>query len=169
MYGSSRSIVNMHILDIGIRCLFSYFIFIFYFIYLMPHLTVIVPFERQTSSELQNFLKLLKLEFSFSFYSCIYEWCVLQFPGSSLTFAYSFGRNGCIRDPRTIQFLLEISQALHQDENFGNLKDDTNQPARLISQFVSLVINFELHNIMLWLFWGSNSYDRLVLIVALHW
>ncbi|BFG29632.1 hypothetical protein CerSpe_159060 [Prunus speciosa] len=66
MYGSSRSIVNMHILDIGIR-------------------------------------------------------------------------NGCIRDPRTIQFLLEISQALHQGENFGNLKDDTNQPARLISQFVSLV------------------------------
>lgn len=64
-------------------------------------------------------------------------------------FAYSFGRNGCIRDPRTIQFLLEISQALHQDENFGNLKDDTNQPARLISQFVSLVINFELHNRML--------------------
>ncbi|BBH02020.1 hypothetical protein Prudu_012459 [Prunus dulcis] len=66
MHGSSRSIVNMHILDIGIR-------------------------------------------------------------------------NGCICDPRTIQFLLEISQALHQDENFGNLKDDTNQPARLISQFVSLV------------------------------
>ncbi|XP_050138630.1 uncharacterized protein LOC126614962 isoform X1 [Malus sylvestris] len=47
-------------------------------------------------------------------------------------------RKGCIRDPRTIQFLLEISQALHHDENFVNLKDD-NQPARLISQFVSLV------------------------------
>ncbi|RXI03462.1 hypothetical protein DVH24_004114 [Malus domestica] len=47
-------------------------------------------------------------------------------------------RKGCIRDPRTIQFLLEISQALHHDENFVNLKDD-NQPTRLISQFVSLV------------------------------
>ncbi|XP_068312077.1 uncharacterized protein [Pyrus communis] len=47
-------------------------------------------------------------------------------------------RKGCIRDPRTIQFLLEISQALHHDENFVNLKDD-NQPGRLISQFVSLV------------------------------
>ncbi|KAH0987001.1 hypothetical protein GBA52_014178 [Prunus armeniaca] len=81
MYGSSRSIVNMHILDIGIRCLFSYFIFIFYFIYLMPHLTVIVPSERQTFSELQNFLKLLKLDFSFFFQLAFLVECRGSFGG----------------------------------------------------------------------------------------
>lgn len=56
---------------------------------------------------------------------------------------FSFGRNGCIRDPTIIQFLFEISQALHDDENFVNVKDDSNQPARLISSFVSLVTNFD--------------------------
>nr|XP_011461060.1 PREDICTED: UPF0505 protein C16orf62 homolog isoform X2 [Fragaria vesca subsp. vesca] len=57
-------------------------------------------------------------------------------------------RNGCIRDPTIIQFLFEISQALHDDENFVNVKDDSNQPARLISSFVSLVdygAEFESH------------------------
>ncbi|XP_024158297.1 VPS35 endosomal protein-sorting factor-like isoform X1 [Rosa chinensis] len=48
-------------------------------------------------------------------------------------------RNGYIRDRTTIQFLFEISQALHDDEIFVNVKDDSNQAARLISSFVSLV------------------------------
>ncbi|KAL6199402.1 hypothetical protein ACLB2K_029186 [Fragaria x ananassa] len=57
-------------------------------------------------------------------------------------------RNGCIRDPTIIQFLFEISQALHDDEIYVNVKDDSNQPARLISSFVSLVdyrAEFESH------------------------
>lgn len=68
----------------------------------------------------------------------------LPFPGSILNWLISFGRNGYIRDPTTVQFLFEISQALHDDENIVNVKDDSNQPARLISSFVSLVTNLDI-------------------------
>ncbi|KAF5478944.1 hypothetical protein F2P56_005464 [Juglans regia] len=44
-----------------------------------------------------------------------------------------------ISDPTTIQLLFEISQALHDDLDFVNAKDDDNQPARLISRFVHMV------------------------------
>lgn len=95
---------------------------------------------------------------------------LFQFPWSNLTFAYSFGRKGCIRDPRTIQFLLEISQALHHDENFVNLKDD-NQPGRLISQFVSLVKLIFTYILECWdcLWWQTgNPSGCLTFIAALH-
>ncbi|XVE50697.1 hypothetical protein DITRI_Ditri01bG0184100 [Diplodiscus trichospermus] len=49
-------------------------------------------------------------------------------------------RNGYVRDPTTIQLLFEISQALHNDTDIGNMKnDDSQQQARLISHFVRLV------------------------------
>lgn len=48
-------------------------------------------------------------------------------------------RNSYIRDPTTIQLLFEISQALHDDLDFVNVKDDDNQPAHLISRFVHMV------------------------------
>ncbi|XP_059443996.1 uncharacterized protein LOC132175919 isoform X2 [Corylus avellana] len=44
-----------------------------------------------------------------------------------------------IRDPTTIQMLFEISQALHDDLDFVNVKDDDNHPAHLISRFVRMV------------------------------
>ncbi|XP_040988402.1 VPS35 endosomal protein-sorting factor-like isoform X3 [Juglans microcarpa x Juglans regia] len=47
-------------------------------------------------------------------------------------------RNSPISDPTTIQLLFEISQALHDDLDFVNAKDDDNQPARLISRFVHM-------------------------------
>ncbi|KAF5478943.1 hypothetical protein F2P56_005464 [Juglans regia] len=47
-------------------------------------------------------------------------------------------RNSSISDPTTIQLLFEISQALHDDLDFVNAKDDDNQPARLISRFVHM-------------------------------
>ncbi|XP_062169549.1 uncharacterized protein LOC133875428 isoform X2 [Alnus glutinosa] len=48
-------------------------------------------------------------------------------------------RNSYIRDPTTIQLLFEISQSLHDDLDFVNVKDDDNQPAHLISRFVHMV------------------------------
>lgn len=49
-------------------------------------------------------------------------------------------RSGYLRDPTTIQFLIEICQALHDDIDFPNVKeDDLQQPARLISRFVQMV------------------------------
>lgn len=49
-------------------------------------------------------------------------------------------RNGYIQDPATIQFLLEISQSLHDGLDLLNMKDNDNQQAvRLISRFVQTV------------------------------
>ncbi|GMY31180.1 VPS35 endosomal protein sorting factor-like isoform X1 [Fagus crenata] len=48
-------------------------------------------------------------------------------------------RNGYISDPTAIQLLFEVSQALHDDVDLVNMKDDDNQPARLISRFVHMV------------------------------
>ncbi|XP_048321311.2 uncharacterized protein LOC107432545 [Ziziphus jujuba] len=48
-------------------------------------------------------------------------------------------RSARICDPTTIQLLFEISQALHDDIDFLNVKDEDNQPARLISRFVCMV------------------------------
>ncbi|KAM7251968.1 hypothetical protein ACFE04_023851 [Oxalis oulophora] len=49
-------------------------------------------------------------------------------------------RSGSICDPTTIQWLFEISQALHDDIDFVNVKDDDyQQPAHLISRFVRMV------------------------------
>lgn len=49
-------------------------------------------------------------------------------------------RNGCIRDPTMIQFLFEVSQALHDGIDFSNMRNDDNkQSARLISRFVDKV------------------------------
>ncbi|XWS11244.1 hypothetical protein CRYUN_Cryun38cG0067500 [Craigia yunnanensis] len=49
-------------------------------------------------------------------------------------------RNGCVRDPTSIQLLFEISQALHNDTDIANMKNDDNQQqARLISRFVRMV------------------------------
>ncbi|EOY12279.1 Uncharacterized protein TCM_030833 isoform 2 [Theobroma cacao] len=49
-------------------------------------------------------------------------------------------RNGYVRDPTTIQLLFEISQALHDDTDLANMKNDDNQQqARLISLFVRMV------------------------------
>ncbi|KAF3453419.1 hypothetical protein FNV43_RR03859 [Rhamnella rubrinervis] len=48
-------------------------------------------------------------------------------------------RTACIDGPTTIQLLFEISQALHDDMDFLNVKDDDNQPAHLISRFVCMV------------------------------
>lgn len=53
----------------------------------------------------------------------------------------SLGRSARICDPTTIQLLFEISQALHDDIDFLNVKDEDNQPARLISRFVCMVRN----------------------------
>lgn len=54
-----------------------------------------------------------------------------------------FGRNSYICDPTTIQLLFEISVALHDDLDCVNVKDDDNQPARLISRFVHMVNKFK--------------------------
>ncbi|XVF57509.1 hypothetical protein PTKIN_Ptkin06aG0211000 [Pterospermum kingtungense] len=49
-------------------------------------------------------------------------------------------RNGYICDPTTIQLLFEISQAMHNDTDIANMKnDDNHQQARLISRFVRMV------------------------------
>ncbi|XP_058095164.1 uncharacterized protein LOC131240743 isoform X3 [Magnolia sinica] len=49
-------------------------------------------------------------------------------------------RNGCIRDPVTIQLLFEISRALHDSIDFRSMKDDVHQQsAHLISRFVQMV------------------------------
>lgn len=56
----------------------------------------------------------------------------------------SLGRSGCICNPTAIQLLLEISQALHDDTDFWNVKDDDNQPAHLISRFVCMVSNHDI-------------------------
>jgi hypothetical protein len=55
----------------------------------------------------------------------------------------SLSRNGYISDPTAIQLLFEVSQALHDDVDLVNMKDDDNQPARLISRFVHMVNNFK--------------------------
>ena len=55
------------------------------------------------------------------------------------------GRNGYICDPTTIQLLFEISQALYDGIDFVNVKDDDNQPARLISRFVNMVTYSDVH------------------------
>ncbi|CAK9181075.1 unnamed protein product [Ilex paraguariensis] len=49
-------------------------------------------------------------------------------------------RNGCVRDPTTIQLLFEVSQVLHDGIDFSNSRNNDNQqPAHLISQFVHMV------------------------------
>ncbi|XP_021906119.1 UPF0505 protein C16orf62 homolog [Carica papaya] len=48
-------------------------------------------------------------------------------------------RNGYIRDPTIIQLLFEVSQALHDEIDFANVKDDKQRSARLISCFVQMV------------------------------
>lgn len=59
-----------------------------------------------------------------------------------LIYSYFVGRDGRINDPTTIQLLFEICQALHDGIDFANLKDDDyQQPARLISRFVLMVLN----------------------------
>lgn len=58
---------------------------------------------------------------------------------------YFMGRNGYICDPTTIQLLFEISQALYDGIDFVNVKDDDNQPARLISRFVNMVTYSDVH------------------------
>lgn len=70
---------------------------------------------------------------------------LISFAGSSYILClFQLGRNSYIRDPTTIQLLFEISQALHDDLDFVNVKDDDNQPAHLISRFVHMVNNFML-------------------------
>ncbi|TKY57323.1 UPF0505 protein C16orf6 [Spatholobus suberectus] len=48
-------------------------------------------------------------------------------------------RNGHISDPTSIQLLFEISQMLHDNMEFMNVKDDDGQVARSISRFVHMV------------------------------
>ncbi|XP_045830348.1 VPS35 endosomal protein-sorting factor-like isoform X2 [Trifolium pratense] len=48
-------------------------------------------------------------------------------------------RNGPIRDPTSIQLLSEISQTLHDNMEFMNVKDDDSQVARSVSRFVHMV------------------------------
>ncbi|KAK7320363.1 hypothetical protein VNO77_29773 [Canavalia gladiata] len=48
-------------------------------------------------------------------------------------------RNGQISDPMSIQLLFEISQTLHDNMEFMNVKDDDGQVAHSISHFVHLV------------------------------
>lgn len=51
-------------------------------------------------------------------------------------------RNGSIHDPTTVQILFEICQSLHGGMDFANMKDDDHQqPARMISRFVQMVLN----------------------------
>ncbi|KAK9089725.1 hypothetical protein Scep_028807 [Stephania cephalantha] len=47
--------------------------------------------------------------------------------------------NACICDPATIQFLIEISQALHDGIDISNMRDDHQQAVRLITHFVEKV------------------------------
>ncbi|GMJ05078.1 hypothetical protein like AT1G50730 [Hibiscus trionum] len=58
-------------------------------------------------------------------------------------------RNGHVHDPTSIQLLFEISQALHDDSDVVNMKNDDNQQqARLISRFVRMVdhgVEYERH------------------------
>lgn len=52
----------------------------------------------------------------------------------------SFYRNGYIRCPTTIQFLLEVGQSLHDGKSSSNMLDSDNQPLdRLLSRFVDMV------------------------------
>ncbi|KMS96244.1 hypothetical protein BVRB_000520 isoform C [Beta vulgaris subsp. vulgaris] len=49
-------------------------------------------------------------------------------------------RNGYIRCPTTIQFLLEVGQSLHDGKSSSNMLDSDNQPLdRLLSRFVDMV------------------------------
>ncbi|XP_020240326.1 VPS35 endosomal protein sorting factor-like isoform X3 [Cajanus cajan] len=48
-------------------------------------------------------------------------------------------RNGHISDPTSIQMLFEISQTLHDNIEFMNVKDDDGQVAHSISRFVHMV------------------------------
>ncbi|KAG5551052.1 hypothetical protein RHGRI_009470 [Rhododendron griersonianum] len=49
-------------------------------------------------------------------------------------------RKGRIHDPTIVQFLFEVSQSLHDGMDHSNMKyDDSQQPARLISRFVTMV------------------------------
>ncbi|KAL2316727.1 hypothetical protein Fmac_030603 [Flemingia macrophylla] len=48
-------------------------------------------------------------------------------------------RNGHISDPTIIQMLFEVSQTLHDNMEFLNVKDDDGQVARSISRFVHMV------------------------------
>jgi hypothetical protein len=69
---------------------------------------------------------------------------LISFAGRSYILClFQLGRNSYIRDPTTIQLLFEISQSLHDDLDFVNVKDDDNQPAHLISRFVHMVNNFK--------------------------
>lgn len=53
------------------------------------------------------------------------------------------GRNGHINNPTTIELLFEVCHSLHDGIDFANVKDDDyQQPARLISHFVLMVLNF---------------------------
>ncbi|KAI8557561.1 hypothetical protein RHMOL_Rhmol04G0020200 [Rhododendron molle] len=49
-------------------------------------------------------------------------------------------RKGRIHDPTIVQFLFEVSQSLHDGMDHSNMKyDDSQQPARLISRFVTMI------------------------------
>lgn len=48
--------------------------------------------------------------------------------------------NASIRDPTTIQFLFEVSRALHDEINLLSKRDDENrEAASLISRFLNMV------------------------------
>lgn len=48
-------------------------------------------------------------------------------------------RAGRIGNPRTIQFLFEVSQVLHESIDISNMNDENKQKADLISKFVGMV------------------------------
>lgn len=52
---------------------------------------------------------------------------------------YSLSRCGHITDPTSIQLLFEISQTLHDNMEFVNVKDDNGQVARSVARFVHMV------------------------------
>jgi hypothetical protein len=60
---------------------------------------------------------------------------------------YLLSRSGPIRDPTSIQLLSEISQPLHDNMEFINVKDDDSQVARSVSRFVHMV-TFYFANIL---------------------
>lgn len=52
---------------------------------------------------------------------------------------YLLSRNCHISDATTMQLLFEISESLHDNMDFMNVKDDDSQVAQLISRFVCMV------------------------------
>lgn len=63
-----------------------------------------------------------------------------------LSFTVLPSRKGRIHDPTIVQFLFEVSQSLHDGMDHSNMKyDDSQQPARLVSRFVTMVTQFGSH------------------------